>query len=164
MNCKASRYCFTLIELIIVIAIIAVLAVVLFVSSQGLKVEAVAHKLMLDLRYAQQLAISRQVRAGVSFNPTANSYFIYIGTTSAIAKDPHTAGQYIVNYNTQTEYSGIALVNTNFGDLISFDSLGRPYNSSGALLASSGTVTLQEGTTTALVTIEPNTGQIKVQL
>lgn len=163
MNRKELRCSFTLIEIIMVIAILAVLSVVLFIPSQGPKVGAVAHKLALDLRYSQQLALSRQVRCGVSFSPAANSYFIYIGNTSTVAKDPHTAGQYIVNYSTQSEYSGIDLAGTNFGDLISFDSLGRPYDSSNALLTSTGTVTLQEGPSAALVTIEPNTGQIKVQ-
>jgi hypothetical protein len=118
---------------------------------------------MFDLRYAQQLALSRLVRCGVAFNPAANSYYIYIGNTSTVAKDPHTAGQLAINYNTQSEYSGIDLASTNFGDDISFDALGRPYDNSNALLASQGTVTLQEAAATKLITITPNTGEIKVQ-
>jgi len=58
---------FTLIELVIVMVVITVLAASWVVISLGQnRLIAFANKLMFDLRYAQQLAISRQVSCGIS--------------------------------------------------------------------------------------------------
>lgn len=153
---------FTLIELIMVIAIIAILAVVVTFQGGTIKLGGAANKLMFDLRYAQQLAISRQVSCGISLDPSGDSYFAYIGDTSTIATDPHTKGNLSIDYDTDSEYEGISLVSTNFGDQISFDYMGVPYDSDGTALSSQGIVTLQQDSTTQTVTIEPNTGEVKV--
>lgn len=153
---------FTLIELIMVMAVIAIIAVVVSISPGPNKLIGVTNKLMFDLRYAQQLAISRQVNCGLSFNPSGNSYFVYIGNTSTIAADPHTAGELSIDFDTGSEYSGVSLSGTNFGDRIYFDSLGAPYNNTNTLLASQGVITLADGAYTKTVTIEPNTGEVKI--
>lgn len=156
---------FTLVELIMVIVVLAILAVAVAISSGSNKLFGVAKKLMFDLRYAQQLAISRQVSCGVSFNPSDNSYFAFIGTTSTIATDPLTRGELSVDYDTDSEYRGIGLDSTDFGDfgnIVSFDYLGAPYNSSGTALSSQGIVTLREGSYTQEITIEPGTGEVKM--
>src|SRR3989338_5085533 len=85
---------FTLIEVIMVIIIIGILAAAVmpaFIASHDdLKIEAAHRQLMQEIRYAQQLAISRQVTHGVSFNPSTESYFVYRQDTSNIVKDPLT--------------------------------------------------------------------------
>ncbi|MBU4148943.1 MAG: prepilin-type N-terminal cleavage/methylation domain-containing protein [Candidatus Omnitrophica bacterium] len=153
---------FTLIELVMVIVIIAVLVAVVSFSSGTLKLTGVANKLMFDLRYAQQLAISRQVSCGTSFNPAGNSYFVYVGDTGTLATNPHTGSNLSIDYDIDSDYSGISLVSTNFGDQVSFDAAGAPYGSTGALLATRGIITLQSGSDTKTVTIEANTGEVKV--
>ena len=157
-----KKNAFSMIELVMVIAIIAVLVVAVSFSSGTIKLVGAANKLVFDLRYAQQLAISRQVTCGVSFNPSGNSYFVYIGDTSTIATDPHTGSNLSIDYDTDSEYDGISISSTNFGDDISFDAAGAPYNSTPALLSSQGIITLQQGSDTQTVTIEKNTGEIKI--
>jgi len=151
-----------MIELVMVIVIIAVLAVAVSFSSGSIKVVGVANKLMFDLRYAQQLAISRQVSCGVSFNPSGNSYFVYIGDTGTLATDPHTGSNLSIDFDTDSDYDGISLSSTNFGDQVSFNAAGAPYNSTPALLSSQGIITLQQGSSLQTVTIEANTGEIKM--
>jgi len=160
---QRQKDAFTLIELVLIISLVAVLAVAITVSRPtGAKLRGAAHKLMFDLRYAQQLAISRQVSCGVSFNPSGNSYFAYIGDTSTLATDPHTRGNLSLDYDTDSDYDGIGLSSTNFGDQVSFDYMGVPYNSVGTALSSQGIITLQLDAASQTVTIEVNTGEVKV--
>ena len=153
---------FTLLELIIVMVIITVLAVAgVFLPLHSNKLMAAANKLVFDLRYAQQLAISRQVPCGLSFS--SNSYFVFINNTSTKATDPYTGKNFDINYNNASELRGISLSSTNFGNLISFNYLGAPRNSSNTTLSSAGIITLQYGGRSRNVAIEPNTGQVKIQ-
>ncbi len=155
---------FTLIELIMIITIISILAVVVTVSiPTSPKLSGVANKLMFDLRYAQQLAISRGGTSGVSFDPFNNSYFVYIGDTATIATDPHTHQDLSIDYDTDRDYAGVVLSNTNFGDRISFNYLGAPFDSNDTALSIPGAVTLQYGSNTQDVTIETDTGGVKIQ-
>ncbi|MCM8779825.1 MAG: GspH/FimT family protein [Candidatus Omnitrophica bacterium] len=155
---------FTLIELIIVILLVTILSVAgVFILLRSNKLIAAANKLAFDLRYAQQLAISRQVPCGISFNPSANSYFVFVNNTSAKAKDPYTAEDFIIDYNAVGQLKGIDLASTNFGDLISFNYLGVPRDSGNATLSSQGVVILQYGGQARNVTIEPDTGRVKIQ-
>jgi len=143
--------------------IVAVLAVAgVFIPLQPNKLIAAANKLMFDLRYAQQLAISRQVPCGVSFS--SNSYFVFINSTSTQAIDPYNTGKNLtIDYNNDNELKGITLASTNFGGLISFNYLGVPRDSGNVTLSSPGAVALQYGSRTKNVVISPNTGQVKIQ-
>ena len=151
-----------MIELVMVIVIIVILVAVVSFSSGTLRLTGAANKLMFDLRYAQQLAISRQVSCGASFNPSGNSYFVYVGDTGTLARDPHRGSNLSIDFDTDSDYSGISLVSTNFGNQISFDAAGAPYDSTSTILSSQGIITLQRGSTTQTVTIEANTGEVKV--
>lgn len=156
---------FTLIELIAVLTIIVILAVSAIIpitSTARIKLDGAANKIMFDLRFAQQLAINRHTSCGVSFNIGGNSYFVYISTTATKAKDPLTREDLIVNFNTDKKYNGVSFVSTNFGDLIYFNYRGTPYNSVGSPLASQGTVNLQNGSYTKTITIQPETGEVKL--
>lgn len=157
------RDAISLFELVIVIVIITVLGVWVVISIDSNKLIGAANKLMFDIRYAQQLAISRQVFCGVSFNITDNSYFVYVGNISTKATDPHSQADLVVNYNSDNEYKGIDLVSTDFGDLVSFDYLGKPYDYNGVALFNQGSIILQLGSQTKTITIEPNTGEVKIQ-
>lgn len=165
MNAVNKRTGFTLIELILVFVILAILTIVAITQIgpfRRVKLDGAANRLMLDIRYAQQAAINRQETCGVSFNPGNNSYFVYIGTTATKAKDPLSRDDLIVDYDTDTEYKGVTLSSTNFGNDISFDHLGTPYNSGGTALASAGNVVLQYDSFSETVTIEPSTGSVEI--
>lgn len=159
------RKAFTLIELvaaIVIIAILTVAAIIPITSTYRIKLDGAANKLMFDVRYAQQLAINRHTTCGVSFDIGGNSYFVYIGNTAVKAKDPVSRQDLIVNYTSDIQYRGISLVSTNFGDQVSFDYIGIPYNSSGVALASQGSISLQSRGYTKAVTIEVATGEVKL--
>ncbi len=157
---------FTLIEIIVVIAVMLIIAgavtFAVITTSMGPNIlDAAANRLVFDLRYAQQLAISRHTSCGISFDPSGNSYFVYIGSTSTKAPDPYTRKSHILDYDTANEFKGVSLVSTNFGDNVYFNYMGAPYGSTGSALSSQGIVTLQEGSNAMTVTIEPNTGRVE---
>ena len=133
------------------------------ISHNPNKLIGAAGKVAYDLRYAQQLAISRQVPCGISFNPSANSYFVYVNNTSAKAKDLYSGEDFELDYNSHPQLKGIDLASTNFGNLISFNYLGVPHNSSNTTLSSVGIITLQYGGRSKNVVMEPDTGQVKIQ-
>ena len=157
---------FTLIEVIIVITVMAIIAAAIalsFLSIEPGKLDGVANRLMFDLRYAQQLAISRHVSCGILFNPDGNNYYVYVGSTSTKAIDPYTKRDHLIDYDTDTGYKGVDLVSTAFGngDQIYFNWTGTPYKSNDVALSTDGIITLQCGLDTRTVTIEPNTGMVK---
>lgn len=160
---KRKKYTFTLIEMVMVILLVAILSVVVVSPENDLRLKGVSKKLIFDIRYAQQLAISRHINCGVSFSPASNSYFVYIGNTSTKAKDPHSGADLLVDFSADNFYQAIDLVSTNFGNLIYFDSMGIPYSSSGLPLASSGIIVLTQGNFSRQVLITPNTGFTKFQ-
>ena len=165
MNIK-KRSAFSLIELVMVMAALSVFVVAVVVSIDSARVNKLigaANKMVFDVRYAQQLALSRHTTCGVSLDPTNDTYFVYIGDTSTKAIDPHMRSEFLVDYTASGEYSGIDLVSTNFGDQISFDNVGTPYDSAPTALSNQGIITLQTGSYSRTITIEPNTGEVKTQ-
>lgn len=145
---------YTAIEFIMVIAVIgffAAIALPAFVISYNtLKLEGAYRQLRQDIRYAQQLAIARQVTHGVSFDPSAEAYFVYRQSTSNIVKDPAAQKPLSITYATG-KFSGVNLVSTTFtNNRLEFDSLGRP--------SQGGTVGLAYGTLSKTISVEANTG------
>lgn len=162
-----SNKAFTLIELLITITLLSLVAVAVSVSLSGLGkhiLQGAADKMVSDIRLAQQLAVSRHVSCGISFNPAGNSYFMYVGDTGTRVGDSLVRGRDLeIDYDTDKPYKGVDLVSTNFGDQLSFDYMGVPYDSTPAELASTGTITLSAGGSQAYVDISPNTGEVSVR-
>ena len=162
---------FTLVELVILMTIITVMAVFaaekVQYAIQTSKLSAAAAKVASDIRYAQQLARTRNGWYGVSFavSPT-NQYTVYStdGATDTAVTDPVNPAQTLVN-NIATGFGGVAIsaVNIAGGNKVEFNPTGAPYNDkTGTLLAANGTVTLAFGGATRTVTITPNTGRVVV--
>jgi len=161
---------FTMMDLVMVIAILSifsVMAIPRLTSLHTVKLYGVANKLASDIQYAQQVAISKQIRCGISFDTSAESYFVYEGTyagpTTPKATDPYTRGAFIVDYQSEDPYKGIDLASTNFGGRLEFDSLGQPYNNAGILIPAEAKITLNCSGESREVLITPNTGAIRVQ-
>jgi MSHA pilin protein MshC len=122
---------FTLIELVMVIVLLGILAAFIAPNLGNItstKAGAFSDKLRADIRYAQDLAMTRNVQVRVTF--AANSYSITIAG-NPIA-DPATGKNYPVTLGAG-DYVGISLANTFGGSYVEFDSLGAPYDSGGAL-------------------------------
>ena len=159
---------FTLIELVIIIAILGILAVTALTSGTAkgdVRLHAACQRLTTDLRYIQQMAMAEQVRFGISFDTSDESYFGYRVNTSTKAMDPQTRNDLEVEFDEMKEFNDIVIDNTDFGDAIEFDSIGAPYDGSGVVLSSEGVVTLQtaDAASSLTVRIEPVTGKVKIQ-
>ena len=153
---------FTIIELVMVMLIVGIIGLAsaaAVISSYGNnRLVAASNKLLSDLRYAQQLAIDTHQPCGISFDRSGESYFVYKGDVSTVALDPYTKKPLSVDYDTDPLYQGVNLANTNFGDDISFDYLGVPYDSSANALTSQGQIVLRYGSLRNRVRIRQRTG------
>ena len=129
-----DRKGFTLIELVMVLVLIGIVAAVVIPRLGDMtttNAAAFADKLRADIRYAQNLAMTRNLRSRVIFNGTngapASGYAVVTGTTS-------TCSAFV-----DTVIGGPVRVTLGAGDYINisiapgmncleYDSLGRPYN------------------------------------
>ena len=151
---------YTIIEFIVIIVIIGFFAAIMlpaFANSYDtLKIECAYRQMMQDIRYAQQLAIARQVMHGVSFDPASEAYFVYRQPASNIVKDPATQKPLSVTY-ASGKFSGINLVSTTFIvpalNRLEFNSIGAP--------SEGGTTTLNYRGITKTIQVEANTGRIQ---
>jgi prepilin-type N-terminal cleavage/methylation domain-containing protein len=159
---------FTLIELVMILVLVGILAVAVIpkgTAKASVRLEAASQKLATDLRYAQEMALAQQVRFGISFDTSDESYFAYRITTSTEAKDPQTRNNLEVEFDETREFNDIVIVSTNFNDAIEFDSKGAPYDGNGVSLSSEGIVTLgtQDGSYTKTARIKPVTGKVSIE-
>jgi MSHA pilin protein MshC len=133
---------FTLIELVMVMVLIGILAA--FATSKlgsmtTANAAAFADKLRADIRYAQDLAMTRNSRTRVYFNGTGTApnpagYAVVIDTSAlhdcsgfTPAVDPAGSVSLSVVLNTGN-YAGITVTPTPGMNCLEYDSLGRPYN------------------------------------
>lgn len=164
---------FTTIEFIMVMVIIGFFASIVLpafsTAYDTFKIEGAYRQLMQDLRYAQQLAISQQVRHGISVDPDTESYCIYRRNPSTNAletvKDPATQKLLTVSYLTG-KFAGIELVSTTYNfptERIEFNSLGEPLSGGRITLNYGGTLRRCGGVSggiTRIINIESVTGRI----
>lgn len=162
-----TRKAFTIIELVIILSIIGIIAVTAMVSGSPkgiIRLHAACQKLALDMRYMQQMAMSEQVRFGISFDTIGESYFGYRGTTATKATDPQTQSNLDVDFDGMREFNEIRISSTNLsGNIIEFDSRGIPYGGNSVALSTQAIVTLTDGTNSKTVRIEAETGKVSVQ-
>jgi prepilin-type N-terminal cleavage/methylation domain-containing protein len=171
---------FTLVEILVVITILGIAAAVIVpeLGTRGdLKAAAAARMVMADLIYAQNRAIATQTRHYVKFDTTSTpqSYRIVTSITPLVdIQQPVTkASSYLANFGAGgtsglTECS-LGTVSFEGQTTVVFDELGVPYaydpvaNTTTALTTTGGsTVQVKSGKFTLTVTVEPYTGEIKV--
>ena len=169
---------FTLIELVLVIIIVIILGAVVSLGLSGLssiRLDQAVNKVVGDLRYAQQLAISTQSRHGMTVDPAATGYSMHIhdgavGTCGGetCMKDPINLGQdFIVNFDTyqQAQLAGVVFASaTPFcggaNAVMEFNSIGAPTDTAGVLLACNSSLTLSYSGNNRTITIQQNTGNL----
>lgn len=178
MTRRRSDKGFTLIELVLIMMLLVILAAAGAVSLQRygeIKLNSAARRLASDMRFAQQLAMTRQVRHGVIFNltvsgtPAANTYTVFqenSPSTDTPARNPARGGDMTVNYNTDARFQGVTITSPSFcvgagcNETLEFNALGVATDSSGTQLTS-GSVTLNySGATSKTVTVIPATGKV----
>ncbi len=151
---------FTLIELVMIIVLLGILAVVAaprLGNIASTNAGAFTDKLRADIRYAQNLAMTRNARFRVHFNsaPAPNPGYAVTDGANTPVLDPAGGGNLSVVLNAGN-YNGITVASP--FPFIEFDSLGRPYNNAGVLLAAAATLTVSPGAIP--VVVSPQTGAV----
>ena len=166
---KIAKKAFTLIELIVVmviIAIAAVLAVPMISSAADVQVRSAANMIAADLEYAKSMAISRQQNHSVVFDTANESYEVRDASETVISHPVKAGSDFVVDLQSDSRLSRVDIVSADFDSqtTVTFDYLGSPY--SGTTTANplnSGQISLQAGSFTMTVNVEPMTGYVTVQ-
>ena len=160
-----------MIEMVIALVVSAILAVsaniyIGFIKS--IKLQAAADKLAADIHYAQNLAMSKTVWEGVSFEvDPENTYSVYQtdGINDAIEQDPANFAQNLT-VDTNDKF-GVLVKNVNIegsGNKIEFDGLGVPHTDFyGNQLSREATIVLGVDAQIKTISITPNTGKVTLQ-
>jgi len=173
---SGGRRAFTLVEILVVVVILGIAAAVVVpqVGTQSdLRAAAAARLIMADLIYAQNRAIATQTKHYVFFDTTNQKYRIRMGSTFVDIPQPITKESY---YEVALGQKGTALSDISLGTVniegcttIAFDELGVPYSYNAGTglttpLSTSGgsTIPVKCGTFTLTISVEPYTGEIKV--
>lgn len=165
---------FTLVEMVILMLIVSILAVMslpaLDQALQHLRLRSASEKLISDLRYARELALSRHGTYGVEFNTTNNTYevFSWDGMTKTTVSDPTTGHPLLVDFDDVSEYSGVSIGSANIcqgvcaTEQIRIDSFGKPSDSAGTPLQSAASIVLQNGSFSMTLQVTPQTGYSRI--
>jgi Tfp pilus assembly protein FimT len=140
----------------VIITIAALTAVPMMSSASSVQIRAAANMIAADLEYAKSMAISRGQNHSVRFDQAADSYQVEDQDNSVIPHPVKKGFDYIVDFGNDTRLNRVDLTGANFSGNpdVEFDSLGSPDNG--------GTVSLQAGTATMTITVEPITGYISI--
>ncbi len=161
---------YTLIEAVFAIVLTGLLAAIalpqIVGAIQNLKLNSAARKILSDIRYARELALSRHGTYGIEVDPANNLYKIFSisGSTKTVLTDPMSQKSMIVNFSTLPEYSGVTIGTVSLCEVggcpakdLRFDSFGTPFDSSGTVMASSATIPLSANGVTKTITIHQET-------
>jgi len=153
-----NNWGFTAIEVITVMVVMGIISA--FVIGRAMEDEPVliAQKevLKVHLRYAQSRSMNSNDNYGIQSDATGYSLFRYDGALALI----NFPGE--ISNHIDLSALGLTLVMVGGGNIVSFDSKGKPYtNNSGALQGGDRTLTLSAGSDSESITITQNTGFIQ---
>jgi prepilin-type N-terminal cleavage/methylation domain-containing protein len=158
---------FTLAEIVIVLMIIGIVAAIvvpMHVSAAATELATAADMIASDLEYTKSLAISTGKSYFVVFDTSAEGYCIKDTNGQVIAHPVHIGANYAVSFAGDGRLDKVNIVSTTFGatNTIKFDSLGSPYDGTGAALTNGVIQLIAEGQTMK-VKIEPVTGYTSIE-
>jgi type II secretion system protein H len=158
---------FSLVEVLIVLMIVGIVAVIVIpmhVSAATTELKTAANMIASDLEYAKSLAISTGKSYSVVFDTSAESYCIKDSAGQVITHPVHVGANFAVSFAGDGRLDKVNILSTTFGaaNTIKFDSLGSPFDGTGAAL-NNGVIQLSAENQTLKVKIEPVTGYISVE-
>lgn len=151
---------FTLIEtamVIVIVGIMAALTIPRFNAFYGIKLSGAAKKVASDIRYMQQLAVTRHESYNINFS--AGGYTV-TRVSGGFATDPFTRGNFNVNFNSDPQYGGIGVATSG---TLQFNWEGVPCDSAGTPLASDRSITLSYQGNTETLIVTQDTGRVRIQ-
>jgi hypothetical protein len=130
-------------------------------SGVGSKTLAAAQMIVGDLEYARSLAFTRGHVYRVAFDTGAGQYQVE-DQDGTVITHPVNHGSYVVSV-AGGRLEGVEIADVDFDGTseVRFDALGSPYSGSGNPL-NAGVITLQAGSHTQTIHIEPVTGLIRI--
>ncbi|HZL36810.1 MAG TPA: prepilin-type N-terminal cleavage/methylation domain-containing protein [Tepidisphaeraceae bacterium] len=167
------RRAFTLIEILAVVTILGLTSAIILpqLSSHGdLDAASAARSITADLLYAQSLSIASGNMTYVVFDSANGKYDLMsaVSPSNVILTHPVLHAPYEVVFgNGALKNVTMSSVSFDGQTTVAFDSLGVPYSynagtqTTSALVA--GSVVLQSGNATLTVSVQPYSGEIKVQ-
>lgn len=155
---------FTLVELIVVIVILGIAAAIVVPmasSASGMQLRAAANMVAADLEYAKSLAIGTGQKHSWEF-VDSKSYKI-VDASGATVEHPVKNSPYVVNFSGDGRLDQVSITSVDFdgGNIVGFDYLGTPSNSSSGLV-SEGVITLTAGGVSKTVRVQPVTGFVTI--
>jgi prepilin-type N-terminal cleavage/methylation domain-containing protein len=161
---RILRKGFTLIEMVMVLVLVgtmAALAIPRFASFYSIKLDGSIKKVAADIRYCQQMAVSRHDNSRIVFSAandiyTAEEQLAAGGGWSGLT-DPFTRVNLIMNFRTDPQYKGIDITSANFNSssTLQFDWQGVP--------VSGGSVTFSYMGNSRTIIVANNTGRVIAQ-
>jgi prepilin-type N-terminal cleavage/methylation domain-containing protein len=166
---------FTLIEILVVVVILGIAAAIVVPaigSRSDLKATSAARMIMADLIYAQNRSISQQKKHYVRFDKATQTYEVLeqVNPSAVLIKHPVNADNFVVKLGTSgaKPIRDVTIDTVAFDGktILVFDELGTPLvydattNSDSPMNA--GKITLACGTLKLTITIEPFSGELRL--
>ncbi|RKY11693.1 MAG: hypothetical protein DRP52_05590 [Planctomycetota bacterium] len=151
-----------------ILGIAAAMAVPMFSGAADMQVRSAANRIAADIDYAKGLAITHQQSYSLVFS--GDSYTIQKADGTSVPNPLTGAISFVVNFSTDSRLSQVSIDSADFdpdsSDTITFDYLGSPY--SGETTApgnslNSGQITLEAGSFSLTVDVEPVTGYVTIE-
>ncbi len=148
MQAMTSKSGFTLVELVLIISIIGILAVITMPKigdiTDDIREKAVSERIVEDINYIRNYAISRHDTTWLVVEPAQNRYALFVGPSAGsrtLIPDPET--NELDTLDLDTEYTGVGITSASFGagSEVSFNFWGTPSNA-GTIVLNSRTITL----------------------
>jgi len=156
LRCAARG--FTVVEILIVVVILGIAALTalpMLSSAASVQLRSAANMIAADLEYAKSLSVSRGRNFTVVFDTAAESYEIQDEFGATIPHPVKKGFDYVIDLQGEgLERVDITNVDFAASSDVMFDYLGSPDDG--------GTVTVQGGNSTAIISVEPITGYITV--